>query len=194
MTIGFNELKHVKQRIQTAYKMIDERCKTMCERQDTLKALNTQLNELEERIVLLGVKLHNILQNCTIQNEINNKKQKTNKSSQTTDNTILDIDELEALQLNLEEELPSIAVQLLQCTNRFNAINEKLSSGTNEEFSKRIEQANIDFNEHLTKIRKRRKHLEERLTNQTHLNSQLETLEFWCDETEAGIVVNNLLT
>lgn len=193
MTISLNELQHTTQRIQTARKIIDERHKIVCERHDTIKALNTQLSQTEERIVSLGLTLLNTLQHCKILNELNDIDHKTNKSLQSARNASPDIDELEATQLNIEDELPSIAVQLQQCTNRFNAIAEKLSSSTYEEFCRRIEQCNVDFNEHSTKIRERRKKLEERLTDQTHLNNQLEMLEFWCDETEAGIVVNNLL-
>lgn len=196
MTMGLNELQHTTQRIQVARAMIEDRHKIICERRDTLKILNTQLCQTEERIVSLSVSLHNILQRRKVigdKNEVSPSHNSPTTQSSVLRNGSPDLDELEATQLNLEDELPPIAVQLQQCTNRFDAISEKLSSGTCENFCKRIEQCNIDFIAYSTKIRERRKHLEERLTDQTHLNNQLEMIEFWCDETEAGIVVNILV-
>lgn len=100
-----------------------------------------------------------------------------------------DLDELESSQLDLEDLLPPLAVHLQQCLNRFeNQIKSFLSTKFKEEINERLNQMNLDFNEYSQQIRQRRKHLEERLADQTHLNNQLDMLEFWCDETEANIV------
>ena len=99
-----------------------------------------------------------------------------------------DLDELETAQAQLESQLPPIAVRLQQIQNRLNSIAEQLSTNALDKFQQRIRLMVEDFNSCTKIVRAKRKALEERFADQTHLNQQLEDLEFWCDETEALVV------
>lgn len=99
-----------------------------------------------------------------------------------------DIDELEATQLQMEDRLPPTAVHVQMCENRLQLMKEGMSTAQRERFETRLHHMAEDFSKYGSAIRDRRRHLEERLADQTHLNNHLELLEFWCDETEANIV------
>lgn len=99
-----------------------------------------------------------------------------------------DIDELEATQLQMEDRLPPTAVHVQMCENRLQQMSDGMSTAQRERFEARLQQTAEDLAKYGSAVRDRRRHLEERLADQTHLNNHLELLEFWCDETEANIV------
>ena len=81
--------------------------------------------------------------------------------------------------------MPAIAARLQQCQNRLDTISEHLSAAVLDSFQKRLWQVTLDFNEYTRLIREQRQRLEEKLADQSQLNRQIESIEFWCDETES---------
>ncbi|KAI1731516.1 calponin homology (CH) domain-containing protein [Ditylenchus destructor] len=184
MTMDIAESEHALQRVASLQKQLAQRRRQLEQRRATITGLDEMYSQCEDLIAALGTKWRQLNQHQarTVQSPEDSSKQSENGRNHSPD-----LDELEASQLELEDQLPPLAVHLQQCANRLESCINQLSTGAKDKFQTRLQQMNMDFNEYSSEVRQRRQNLEERLADQTHLNNQLEMLEFWCDETEANL-------
>uniref|UniRef100_A0A915DTQ2 Dystrophin n=1 Tax=Ditylenchus dipsaci TaxID=166011 RepID=A0A915DTQ2_9BILA len=191
MTMDLAESEHFLQKVAALQQQLASKRRTLEQRRGALTGLDAIFEQCETSIAGLGIRWKQQMVTEIIRQPCPAGSKTPPNTSHPLDsngrNRSPDLDELEASQLELEDQLPPLAVNLQQCSNRLANCIDQLSTATKDRLQSKLQQMTLDFNEYSKEIRERRKHLEERLADQTHLLNQLEMLEFWCDETEANI-------
>ncbi|KAK0429407.1 hypothetical protein QR680_011365 [Steinernema hermaphroditum] len=165
MTMDIVENEHATRRIATLRDEILSRRDQLLERQATKDHLECHYANTEQLIAEIGAQIH--------------RTEGRNRSP--------DLEELESEQLAVEDLLPRAAVHLNQCETKLQPLEAELSAAEKSRFDEKLEAMTKDFKVVEAAIKERRERLDERCADQSHLMSQIDMLEFWCEETEADI-------
>lgn len=144
MIMGIEESEHIYQRITNLRAQINDKRKELDKRHQKLSTLDALFQQCETMLTKLGATFQSI------------KKSRQQEGFSMPH----DVEEQEASQLRLEDQLPRIAMRLQQCQNRLENIAPRLSSMASETLQKRLQQIALDFSEYTGLIRDQRQKLE----------------------------------
>uniref|UniRef100_A0A1I7SAC8 Dystrophin n=1 Tax=Bursaphelenchus xylophilus TaxID=6326 RepID=A0A1I7SAC8_BURXY len=165
MNMDVNEYEHTMGRFKALSQNLLTRRDNMRNNRSTIDNLFSFFSQAEEDVF----KLDNII-----------RKADKNKSKDHS----VDMEDWEAGQLETENLIPSLAVHIQQCENRYHNLKDKLSASLQNEFGTRLANLNDDFNLLRHAVEKNRMILEDKLADERYLLKNMNKFSNWCDEIE----------
>ncbi|CAD5206423.1 unnamed protein product [Bursaphelenchus okinawaensis] len=171
MTMDVNEYQLSVDRIKTLFQNISTRRETITNNRALLEGLFAVFSQTEDEIV----KLDTIIR----QTDVPAKRKLSGIS--------IDLEEWEGGQLQTENLIPSLAVHIQQCENRYLNIKDKCSASLQNELTTRLNNMNDDFTVLRNSVGQNRILLEEKLADERYLIKNMTNFSNWCDEVEQHV-------